>query len=106
LINSSAGSDFAAVVNAVVDIDSSPFPFNFTLMQDDIDEEDEMFNLVLSVGPGVDASIAPGSGTATITITDEDCKLILVHSYLEEMVLASAVMYTVYTCLQARASIS
>jgi hypothetical protein len=70
----SAESDFVAVVNAAVDVDSSTFPFNFTLMQDDVDEEDEMFNLVLSVGPGVDASIAPGSATATITITDEDCK--------------------------------
>ena len=71
------GSDFVAVDNAVVDVDSSPFPFNFTLMQDNIHEADEMFNLVLSVGAGVAASIAPGSATATITITDEDCKLLI-----------------------------
>ena len=61
------------MVNAV---GSFPLPFNFTLLQDDIDEEDEMFNLVLSVGAGVAASIAPGSATATITITDEDCKFL------------------------------
>ena len=76
----SGGSDFVAVVNGVVDVDSSPFSFNYTLIQDDIHEEDEMFNLVLSIGTGVAASIAPESGTATITITDEDCKLMIKHT--------------------------
>jgi hypothetical protein len=51
-------------------------------MQDNIHEEDEIFELILSVGPGVDASIAPGSATATITITDEDCKTIPTTQYM------------------------
>jgi hypothetical protein len=62
-------------------------------MQDDIDEEDEMFNLVLSVGPGVDASIAPGSATATITITDEDCKTLIRQA--RKRILYSSYIYTI-----------
>lgn len=63
----------------MVDVDSSPFPFNYSLIQDNIDELNETFNLVLSVGAGVAASIAPGSGTATVTINDNDCKLIILY---------------------------
>lgn len=69
-----AGSDFVAVVNTAMNVGTSPFPFNYTLVQDNLVETEEMFHLVLSIGVGVAASIASASGTATVTINDNDCK--------------------------------
>lgn len=64
----SADVDFVRVSNDTVAVGSSPFFYSYNLLDDIFDEPVEMFNLVLSAGP--DASIAPGSGTATITIND------------------------------------
>lgn len=62
-------------MNATVDISSTLSPFNYSLIQDNIDELNEIFNLVLSVEAGVVASVAPVSRIATITINDNDGKL-------------------------------
>lgn len=55
---------------------SLPFTYIYTLHEDQLDEQDETFNLVLSVGAGVDAIIAPEAAMATITIRDNDSQLL------------------------------
>jgi hypothetical protein len=56
-------------------VNSSSFTYTYELLGDQVVELNEMFNLVLSVGAGVEASIAQGSGVATITISDSNSKL-------------------------------
>lgn len=56
----------------MITLSFSPTSFAYNLIDDDINEPPENFNLALSVGAGVAAGIAPASGTATVTITDND----------------------------------
>ena len=65
-----AGVDFAGVSSDVAEVSFSPFPYTYTLLDDELNEPAEMFFLVLSARQG--SSIAPGLGTATITILDND----------------------------------
>jgi hypothetical protein len=69
-----AGLDFVDINDQEVSINFSPFPFQFTLLEDDLAEPQETFNLVLSPTNAGGVSIAPGLGTATINIEDNDRK--------------------------------
>ena len=70
-----ADADFVGVTDDIIAVNSSPFSYTYTLREDQLVEQDETFDLVLSVGAGVDAIIAAGAAIATITITDNDSEL-------------------------------
>jgi hypothetical protein len=68
----SAGEDFIGVSAAAIAVNSSPFTYTYILLDDQVVELNETFDLVLAVGAEVEASIAQGSGVATILISDDD----------------------------------
>ena len=61
-------------------MNSSPFSYTYTLREDQLVEQDETFDLMLSVGADVDATIAPEAAIATITITDNDSELMILSA--------------------------
>ncbi len=71
-----ADMDFDGVVNDMVAISSSSTSYSYTLLDNGIEESLEMFNLVLSVGVEVSASVSTASSIATISIIDNDCEFL------------------------------
>ena len=72
-------SDFAGIANSMLTVSSTSTTFAYALMDDDLKEETEMFQFVLSPGSGSDAvSVPEPTDVATISITDDDCKFLLI----------------------------
>ncbi len=71
--SSAAGIDYVQVINSDQEVDTSPFVFSVQLLESDIEESFETFNLVLST-ISADVSIDTNSSTASITITSSGGK--------------------------------
>ncbi len=65
-----AGLDFTGVQGDVVPISSPSTQYTYTLIDDQIDEMQEMFNLILSAAGG--STVAAARAVATVTIDDDD----------------------------------
>ena len=79
LFPNAAGVDFMEVTDDQVNVDFSPFPYIYNLLDGGSGDfqMSKTFTLVLSVGREAPARIDPASDTATITI---ECKLVAMES--------------------------
>lgn len=60
----------------MLEIGSSSFLYIYEVLDDDIDESAEVFNLILSVPSGIgNATVDSLTSIFTVTIMDNDCKL-------------------------------
>ncbi len=66
------GDDYTRII-ADQEVGTSPFTFSVQILEDNIDEDSEMFSLVLSAISS-DVLIDTDSSTATVTIVDDDSK--------------------------------
>ena len=71
MFSNTAGVDFVEVMDDQVNVDFSPFPYIYNLLDGGSGDAQipRTFTLVLSVGREVSASIDPAADTATITIS-------------------------------------
>lgn len=68
-----AGDDYVQVINSDQEVGTSPHVFSVQILEDDLDEPPEVFNLVLS-SIRRDVLINANSSTAVVTITDDSGK--------------------------------
>ena len=72
------GGDYVSVVNQTLTINATTSSFGYQLLDDDeVENVTETFQLVLSTGAGASVNVSAVGSIATISITDDDGKLLL-----------------------------
>ena len=74
-----SGLDFEGFTNRQVVFGTSPFTISVQLMDDEIDEQEEEFQLVLNAGGTAPVPVVMSQDTATIAILDDDRKISFAH---------------------------
>ena len=69
------GGDFVNVVNQLLPIGGTTSSFGYQLIDDNVVETTETFQLVLSPGTGDPVDVLPAGSTATILILENDSEL-------------------------------
>ena len=90
MFSNTVGVDFVEVTDDQVNVDFSPFPYIYNLLEGGPgdDQMAKTFTLVLSVGSEVSASIDPASDTATITISCKPWDILSLLSAMGSIILA------------------